>query len=495
MVSVYTLLTTDIFISNSAQNLQRIGRAALQPTFSPVIIKNILSGVQNTLLFAIVGLCLGVYLGLLLCYLSIRFHRWSFFGKIIAFIFRSTHEIVFMYLLVLIFGLNPYIAIIAIGISFGGIMGKVFTDNMNLTDDHVIYAYKNRNYSYITNFIFNLFPKSFNSNLNYMFYRFECAIRSSIVLSYVGLPGIGFHLNNSLGDADYNSVFAYLYSLIILVLIFSILTSFTLKKLKYRPVMFVYLFIPVSFVCFACFLIVYQQNFYDLFNINNYYGMLRSFEAIKQIFNPWNTNLYSATQLLRFAQATWQTLVLGILGTVFMTILFFILIGHYLWGYVRKSLLHLKLNNIISIFNRSIPEAVFLILLLFVMKPNVVTGALALALHNFGILTKLVKDRIESNYHVLFATYRNRGYSSLCMLCFVFLPSLKRDLISLVSYRFEMMIKSSAVIGILGSGGLGLLIRLDMSRFNYQAIYFSVLIYILLFVIIDKANSIMIYQK
>ena len=488
-VFVYYLLTTDIFIANSTQNLWRVATAAINPRLDLRILQNILNGYQNTFMFSVVGLCAGVFIGLLLSYFSLRFRRFRI-GKVIAMIFRSTHEVVFMYILVLIFGLNPYIAVFAIGISFGGIMGKIFTDNMNLADDKVFLSYRGRGYSYRDNVFFNLFPNSFNSNLNYVVYRFECAIRSSIVLSYIGLPGIGFYINNAMNDADYNSLFTYLYSLILFVLLFSFLSSLLLKKIQYKTGVFLKCFFPLAFLLCAIFTVGHIQDFLDLFQPMNLNGLVRSGNAILNILNPFNNGFYNMQNMLRFMTYTWQTVVLGILATVFLLILFILLILHYFYGFVKGSRIHLKINDAVSIINRSIPEVVFLVILLFVMRPNVITGALALALHNFGILVKLIKDRIESNYSKLFTAYKNRGYKSSAIFCFIFLPALGRDLFSLVSYRFEMMIKSSAVIGILGSGGLGLLLRLEMSRFNYEAIYFIVIIYIVLFLILDKANSI-----
>ena len=491
-IFVYYITTTEIFIRNSFQNLERIAFAALNPRFNNETLKNIMVGYQNTILFSSVGLCVGVYMGLFLSYFSVRFRRLRI-GKVIGIFFRSSHEVVLVYIFMLIFGLNPYIAILAIGVSFGGIMGKIFTDNMNLIDNKVFYAYKNRAYNYRANFFFNLFPVSFNSNLNYIIYRYECAIRSSIVLSYVGLPGIGFYINISLNDGDYNALFAYIYSLVVFVLFFSILTTFLLKKIQYKLAALLKVFIPLSFVLCMGFIALHNNEFWGLFHGKNVSGLIRSYYAILDILNPFNQDFYNAQNMARFFRYTWQTVALGIVATVFLLIMFALLMFHYFYGFTKSSKFHLKLNSAVSIINRSIPEVIFLTLLLFVMKPSIISGALALALHNFGILSKLVVDRIASDYNKVFRAYKNRGYTCLTMFFFVFLPVLSRDLVSLVSYRFEMMIKGSVVIGILGSGGLGYLLRLEMSRFNFKAIFFIVFLYVALFLVLDRISEAVSY--
>ncbi|MCL2235728.1 MAG: hypothetical protein FWB98_05935 [Defluviitaleaceae bacterium] len=489
-VFVYQIMVTDLFIPNSLQNLQRIFVAAFTPRFDAVTLGNMLTGYQNTLIYSIAGFFAGIAIGLLLSYFSTRFRKSKVLGLATAVVFRSTHEVVFMYLLVLIFGLNPFIAIMAIGISFGGIQSKVFTDNMNLVSDTSFLAYKNRGYKYRGNFFYNLFPNSFNSNLNYVSYRYECAIRSAVVLSYIGLPGIGLHIHHTMTDADYNALFAYIYSLIIFILLFSMLTAWALEKIQYRIGKFLKWFIPGAVVLSGVFLITHFREFLGLFQMRNWQGIVRSGEAVVNVINPFNGDFFNADNLSRFWSATVDTVVLGVLATVFLVVLFTALLLHYFHGFTKGSKIHLAVNNAVSVINRSVPDVVFMVLLLFIMRPNIVTGALALALHNFGILTKLIKDRVVGNYKKTFTAYKNRRFKSVSMFFFLFLPLMGKDLVNLLSYRFEMMIKSSAVIGILGGGGLGLLLRLEMSRFNFEAIYFIVILYVILFLIIDRINAV-----
>ena len=46
------------------------------------------------------------------------------------------------------------------------------------------------------------FPEAFKEMLSYTLYRLECAIRSSSVLSIVGLGGLGFQINLALQDLN-----------------------------------------------------------------------------------------------------------------------------------------------------------------------------------------------------------------------------------------------------------------------------------------------------
>ncbi len=474
-------------IDGFSTNIHKIVQAMLSPTLTDRHIDHILSGYLNIFLFAGVGLCLAVYIGLFLSYFSVRFRQFLP-GKYVAISFRALHEVVFMYLLMVVFGLNVYIAVIAIAISFSGNICKVFSDNFNQLTDQQFKIYQNRGFSFLNNFFFYLFPSAFQSNVSYVIYRMECAVRSSVVLSYIGLAGLGFYLNTALSDLDFNSMFIYLYALIAFVVVFSLLCKALIKIIKFNIQFFLCLFIPLSLLLIVLFMFLHFSSFQELFQLQNWLGFKRLIKAFVSLFNPYHS-LYSTENLLKYGKYTLQTLSLGVVSIVFLVIFFVFWHIHFLYAFTKNSTLHKRLNNFISIITRSIPEVVFLTILLFIMKPSIISGGLALGIHNFGIVLKLIKDRLLNDYGTVFKLYGHRGYSGTNLFFFVFLPKMGKDFIDLLFYRFEMIIKSSVIIGLLGSGGLGYLFRLEMSKFNYEAVCFITVIYFVLFALLDVVRK------
>lgn len=485
-VTLYYILNTDIFINNSLDNLQKLFFYMFHPAMDETVKSNIVTGYYNTFIISITGLILGVYIALLLNFFATKFIKVKI-GKYISILFRSVHEIILIYLLMMIFGLNIYIAIFAIGISYGGSICKVFTDNMNETSMTNYKAYKNRKISYKNYYMFNLQPTHFKSNVTYVFYRLECAIRSSIVLSYVGIPGIGFYLSMALNDTNYSNLFAYLYSLIIFVIIFSIITGFIKTKItSYSG--FVKVFIPVSIIILLTFLLTHLVSFTALFQAQNLNGLLKSVDAIKSLV-LLDHDFYTKANITKYFYYTVQTISLGIIATVFMVLFLFVSLFFFVTDYCKDNKVLIMINNAISVTTRSMPEIVILTFLLFVFKPSIVSGALALAIHNFGILNNIVKDRFYHNYKTKFTAYKNRNIKPYVLFIFVFIPMLGRDLVNLIFYRFEMIIKSSVVVGILGSGGLGYLLRLNVAMGDFKGVYFVVFIYFVLLLLLEKLNN------
>jgi phosphonate transport system permease protein len=66
---------------------------------------------------------------------------------------------------------------------------------------------------------------------SYLFYRFECAVRTAAVLSFVGLGGIGFQIHIALSDLKFETVATLLYTLVILVVAIDVFGGFIRKRM------------------------------------------------------------------------------------------------------------------------------------------------------------------------------------------------------------------------------------------------------------------------
>jgi phosphonate transport system permease protein len=68
-------------------------------------------------------------------------------------------------------------------------------------------------------FLFGRLPMAFPDMLSYTFYRFECAIRSAAILSFVGIQGLGYQIQLSLHDLLFNQVWTLMLALMGLVVV------------------------------------------------------------------------------------------------------------------------------------------------------------------------------------------------------------------------------------------------------------------------------------
>jgi phosphonate transport system permease protein len=134
---------------------------------------------------------------------------------------------------------------------------------------------------------------------------------------------------------------------------------------------------------------------------------------------------------------------------------------------------------------RALPELLWALLLLFLLTPGVLPGALALGLHNLGVVGKLGAEVVEDlNVRPIRALQR-AGARPGQLLAYGILPSVLPQLLTYLLYRWEVIIRSTIVVGFVGAGGLGQEFRLRMSYFHFTDVTLILLVYLLLVFTVD----------
>ncbi|MEH7744193.1 ABC transporter permease subunit, partial [Neobacillus drentensis] len=145
--------------------------------------------------------------------------------------------------------------------------------------------------------------------------------------------------------------------------------------------------------------------------------------------------------------------------------------------------------RIIYIFSRSVPELVWAMMIIFIFKPGLLPGAIALALHNFGILGKLWAEVIEDMDPRPIRNLASAGASKIQIFFYGILPSVLPRFLTYILYRWEVIMRTTIVVGFVGAGGLGMEFKLAMSYFQYTEITLLLLCYMILVIIADFASE------
>ena len=117
--------------------------------------------------------------------------RWA------AIVLRSIPELVWALIFVRVVGLGPTSGVIAIGIAYGGMLGKVYAEILESGDASTTQALLRNGAGRLQAFLYGSLPQCSTELVSYTVYRWECAIRSSVVLGFVGAGGLGQQLDNA----------------------------------------------------------------------------------------------------------------------------------------------------------------------------------------------------------------------------------------------------------------------------------------------------------
>jgi phosphonate transport system permease protein len=113
-------------------------------------------------------------------------------------VLRSVPELVWALVFVRVVGLGPTAGVLAIALTYGGMLGKVYAEILESGEPHATQTLLRNGSSRLQAFFFGLLPQNAAELTSYTVYRWECAIRSSVVLGFVGAGGLGQQMDNSM---------------------------------------------------------------------------------------------------------------------------------------------------------------------------------------------------------------------------------------------------------------------------------------------------------
>lgn len=138
---------------------------------------------------------------------------------------------------------------------------------------------------------------------------------------------------------------------------------------------------------------------------------------------------------------------------------------------------------------RAIPELVWAMLIVFFLSPGIIPGALALGIHNLGIVGRLTSEVVENLDPAPARALRAAGASSPKVLLYGVFPQAMPLFVTFLMYRWEVVIRTTVVVGFLNAGGLGREFRLRMSWFHYDDVGLLLVWYLLLVIAVDILSA------
>ena len=130
---------------------------------------------------------------------------------------RSVPELVWALLLVRIVGLGVTAGVLAIALTYCGMLGKVYAEILESSDTHATETLLENGNGRLAAFFYGALPESASELLSYTMYRWECAIRGSVVMGFVGAGGLGQRMDESIKMMAGNEVATMLIVFMLLV--------------------------------------------------------------------------------------------------------------------------------------------------------------------------------------------------------------------------------------------------------------------------------------
>ncbi len=140
-------------------------------------------------------------------------------------------------------------------------------------------------------------------------------------------------------------------------------------------------------------------------------------------------------------------------------------------------------------FSRGVPELVLAMIIVFFLSPGILPGALALGLHNYGIVGRLTAEVVENLDPAPARALRAAGAGNAKILLYGILPQALPQFITYLLYRWEVVIRTTVVVGFVGAGGLGREFALRLDWFHYPDVGVIIVWYLALVIGVDLLSG------
>jgi phosphonate transport system permease protein len=138
---------------------------------------------------------------------------------------------------------------------------------------------------------------------------------------------------------------------------------------------------------------------------------------------------------------------------------------------------------------RAFPDIVLAIIFVAAVGPNPFAGVLAIAIGSTGMLGKLYSEVIESIDMKVIEAMEANGANKIQILFYGIMPQVIPEFLSYAIYRFEIDVRASSILGIVGAGGIGTLITFAYMNRNWEEVGMILLVIIIVVTIIDYISS------
>ncbi len=189
-----------------------------------------------------------------------------------------------------------------------------------------------------------------------------------------------------------------------------------------------------------------------------------------------------------FAEALGETLAISLLGTLIAAVLAFPVGLLAARNVVSNPVVHTLVRRLFDVI-RSIDVLVWALVWIGVVGLGPFAGVLAIACSDFGALGKLFSETVETSGHRAREGVRAAGGAHLDEVRFGLLPQVLPVLAGQVLYFFESNVRSAAIIGIVGAGGIGLHLYEAIRTLEWREVAFLVLMILAAVAVIDAVSS------
>ncbi len=433
-------------------------------------------------------------------------------ARVVLDVLRGVPDFAWALLILTVPGPGPVTGILAVGVSVGGILGKIYSELWDAVDPRRIEPLRATGAGRLTIFLYGLQPLAARSMLSFTLMRWECAVRNATVIGVVGGGGLGAELYDELNYGHHARVVTLLLFLLGLTATTDLFSGFLRRSLSDDPnhprqaraldlraarrrrrlaLSSLGALVAASLSWLAP---AFARALSELGRIEwAWIG-----EQVEALLRPD----FSARTLLEAVVESRVPLAIGLLGTLGA----FALAALFSWpGSVAFQLESERFtgeritpparglrgalvlaSRSLALLMRAVPEVAWVLLLGTVLRLGVLAGVMAITVHSAGVLARVFVETVDNlPYRRLEPAFQG---SRLATFFYAAVPESLPTWLTYALFQLEVNVRMGLVLGVLGLGGLGDSFHSSVTYWSLHRASTFLLAMVLLTILIDRLS-------
>ncbi|MFC5508328.1 phosphonate ABC transporter, permease protein PhnE [Bosea massiliensis] len=441
------------------------------------------SGMLESLQIAIIATAIGVLLALPLGLFAARNLMplpVTVAARGVIALCRTFHPVIVAILFVKAVGFGALAGVMALVVATLGFIAKLIAEAIEEMSMKPIEALRAAGAPFLSVVTMGVVPQVLPRFIGFAAYQLDSNLRNSALVGLVGGGGIGATLFTAFQRFDYDFVLTIIIAIIVTVMAGEVLSAFMRRIYQDEAPSGIVVETPAGRL---------WRRFTPLER-----GLRLAFWGLAALALGWSVQtievipefLYDAPQQTadlfgRMWPVDWayfgttvgtalvETLHTATLGTI-LAILLATPVALMCARNVAPSPIVNALGRFILVSTRSVHTLVWALLFVAVFGPGALAGVMAVAVHSIGFTGKFLSEAIEEAKAGPIEALRAAGASRRAILLKGFWPQVKPAFLAVSLFRWDINVRESAVLGLVGAGGLGVALQASMDNLYWDQV-------------------------
>ncbi len=187
--------------------------------------------------------------------------------------------------------------------------------------------------------------------------------------------------------------------------------------------------------------------------------------------------------VLELGQPIWDTLAIATLGTIFALIMAVPVAFLAARNTTPSRVFVRPIALLVIVSTRSVNSLIWALLLVSIVGPGVLAGLIAISIRSIGFCAKLLYEAIEEINVVQVEAIKATGASPMQVMVYGIVPQIMPAFAGIAVFRWDINIRESTVLGLVGAGGIGLALQSSLNVLAWPKVSLILLVILVAVVI------------